>query len=51
VVIGVSGGLRGSAGRAVERYEVLALDRERQFAIATGEIHLDLSGPQVAAER
>jgi hypothetical protein len=51
VVIGVSGVLRGSQGSAVERYEVSALDRERQLAIATGEIHLDLPGPQVAAQQ
>lgn len=50
LVVGLTGSLRGSEGSAVERYELAALDPARRLASATGEIHLELSGPQVAAE-
>lgn len=49
-VVGLTGALRGSKGSAVERYEVAALDPARRLALAKGEIHLTLTGPQVAAE-
>jgi hypothetical protein len=49
-VIGLTGSLRGSEGSAVERYELAALDRQRRLALAKGELHLNLAGPQVAAE-
>lgn len=49
-VVGVAGSFRGSAGSAVERYEVTALDPARKMALAVGEIHLSLPGPQVAAQ-
>ena len=51
VVVGISGLLRDSVGSAVERYELSALDRDQELAIATGELHLKLSGPQVAAQQ
>ena len=50
VVLGVAGGFRGREGRAVERYELTALDPARRSALAEGELHLDLPGPQVAAQ-
>ena len=49
-VVGVTGLYRGSEGSAVERYEVTALDPERAIAIAKGGLHLNLPGPQVAAQ-
>jgi hypothetical protein len=49
-VIGVAGSFRDSAGSAVERYEITALDPARKLALADGEIHLNLPGPQVAAQ-
>jgi hypothetical protein len=49
-VVGVTGLFRGNEGSAVERYEVTALDRERDVALARGELHLNLPGPQVAAQ-
>jgi hypothetical protein len=49
-VVGVTGLFRGNEGSAVERYEVTALDRARDIAIARGELHLNLPGPQVAAQ-
>jgi hypothetical protein len=48
-VVGVTGLFRGNEGSAVERYEVTALDRKRDVALARGELHLSLPGPQVAA--
>jgi hypothetical protein len=50
VAVGVAGGLRGREGSAVERYEVTALDPARRSALAEGELHLALPGPQVAAQ-
>jgi hypothetical protein len=49
-VIGVAGALRGTEGDAVERYEITTLDPARNFALAKGELHLSLPGPQVAAQ-
>jgi hypothetical protein len=49
-VVGVAGSFRGSEGSAVERYEVMALDPTRKLALAKGELHLNLPGPQVAAQ-
>lgn len=51
VVTGIAGALRGSEGSAVERYQFSTLDPERGLAVATGEIHLSLPGPQVAAQQ
>lgn len=50
IVLGVAGGLRGREGSAVERYELTALDPARRSALAEGELHLALPGPQVAAQ-
>jgi len=49
-VVGVAGALRGSEGDAVERYEITTLDPARNVVLASGELHLNLSGPQVAAQ-
>ncbi|RPI62329.1 MAG: hypothetical protein EHM50_04170 [Lysobacterales bacterium] len=49
-VVGVTGLFSGSEGSAVERYEVTVLDPQREVAIAKGELHLNLPGPQVAAQ-
>ena len=49
-VVGVTGSFRGSEGSAIEHYEVTALDRARNLALANGELHLNLSGPRVAAQ-
>jgi hypothetical protein len=49
-VIGIAGAFRGSIGSAVERYEITTLDPARNLALAAGEIHLNLPGPQVAAQ-
>ena len=49
-VIGIAGTFRGSTGSAVERYEITTLDPVRKVALAAGEIHLNLPGPQVAAQ-
>jgi hypothetical protein len=49
-VVGVTGSFRGSEGTAIERYEVTALDRARNLALVKGELHLNLAGPQVAAQ-
>ena len=49
-VVGVTGSFRGSEGSAVERYEVTALDPARHVALAKAELHLNLPGPQVAAQ-
>jgi hypothetical protein len=53
VVTGIAGALQGSEGRAVERYQLSALDRDRKLAAATGELHLSLPQPlpQVAAQQ
>jgi hypothetical protein len=48
--LGIAGSFAGSEGRVVERYELTSLDRARAAAAATGELHLALSGPQVAAQ-
>ena len=50
VVVGIAGAFRGSEGSAVERYQLSALDKQRELAVATGEIHLNLPGPRVAAQ-
>jgi hypothetical protein len=49
-VVGLAGAFRGSTGSAVERYQVTTLDPVRKVALAAGEIHLNLPGPQVAAQ-
>jgi hypothetical protein len=49
-VVGVAGSFTGREGRAVERYEVSVLDPDSNLALARGEIHLDVPGPQVAAQ-
>jgi hypothetical protein len=49
-VVGLTGAFRGSHGSAAERYEITALDPAREVALARGEIHLNLPGPQVAAQ-
>lgn len=50
VAIGITGVFRGSEGTVVEHYEISALDRERDLALANAELHLRLPGPQVAAQ-
>jgi hypothetical protein len=50
VALGVAGAFRGE-GRAVERYELTAFDKGRRVALATGELHLELPGPQVAVQQ
>jgi hypothetical protein len=49
-VTGIAGSFDGNAGSAVERYELTTLDPVRRVALATGELHLNLPGPQVAAQ-
>ena len=49
-VVGLTGAFRGSAGSAVERYEVTTLDPARNAALASGELYLNLPGPRVAAQ-
>jgi hypothetical protein len=49
-VVGVAGSFTGREGRAVERYEVSVLDPDSNLALARGEIHPDVPGPQVAAQ-
>ncbi|HET7609091.1 MAG TPA: hypothetical protein VFL84_10470, partial [Gammaproteobacteria bacterium] len=49
-VVGLTGSFRGSEGSAVERYEITALDPARNVAQVKGELHLNLPGPQVAAQ-
>jgi len=50
VALGITGGFRGSAGSVVEHYEISALDRQRDLALAKAELHLSLPGLQVAAQ-
>lgn len=50
VVVGLTGPFRGSEGSAVERYEISILDPARELALAKGELHMNLPGPQVAAQ-
>lgn len=50
VAVGITGAFRGNEGSAVEHYEISALDRARELAVAKGALHLDLPGPQVAAQ-
>jgi len=50
IVVGVAGALRGQEGSAVEHYRLTALDRASGAALAEGELHLDLPGPQVAVQ-
>lgn len=50
IVVGVTGGFDGSEGQVVERYELTALDPRRAVAAATGELHVRLTGPQVAVQ-
>lgn len=49
-VVGLAGSFDGSEGSVVERYEVTSLDGARAVAAATGELHLSLTGPQVAVQ-
>jgi len=51
VVLGLSGNFSGSEGSVVERYELTALDPARESALAEGELHLNLQGPQVAVQQ
>jgi len=51
VVLGLSGNFSGSEGSVVERYELSALDPARESALAEGELHLNLQGPQVAVQQ
>jgi hypothetical protein len=48
--VGIAGAFAGSEGRVVERYELTSLDKARASVAATGELHLALAGPQVAAQ-
>lgn len=48
--VGIAGAFAGTEGRVVERYELTSLDKARAAAAANGELHLALSGPQVAAQ-
>jgi hypothetical protein len=50
VVLGITGAFRGSEGSVVEHYQISALDRARDLAIANAELHLNLPGPRVAAQ-
>jgi hypothetical protein len=50
VVLGITGAFRGSEGSVVEHYEISALDRGRDHALAKAELHLNLPGPRVAAQ-
>jgi hypothetical protein len=50
VVLGVAGTFRGREGSVVERYELTALDPARDSALAEGELHLNLPGPEVAVQ-
>ena len=50
VAVGITGAFRGTEGSVVERYEISALDRAREQALAKGELHLRMPGPQVAAQ-
>jgi len=50
VAVGITGAFRGSEGSVIEHYEISALDRKREVALAKAELHLNLSGPQVAAQ-
>jgi hypothetical protein len=50
VVLGITGTFRGSSGSVVEHYEISALDPARELALAKAELHLNMPGPQVAAQ-
>ena len=50
VVLGIAGAFRGREGSVVERYELAVLDTARRSALAKGELHMSLPGPQVAAQ-
>jgi hypothetical protein len=50
VALGLTGALRGAEGSVVEHYEIAALDRERNLALAKAELHLRLPGPRVATQ-
>jgi hypothetical protein len=50
IALGIAGALRGSEGSVVEHYEISTLDRERELMLAKAELHLNLAGPQVAAQ-
>jgi hypothetical protein len=50
VVLGITGAFRGSEGSAVEHYEIAALDPQRDLARAQAELHLNLQGPELAAQ-
>jgi hypothetical protein len=49
-VVGTAGAFAGSAGSAIERYELKVFDPARRLALAEGQIHLNLPGPQLAAQ-
>jgi hypothetical protein len=51
IVVGITGSFRGSEGSMVERYELTVLDRNNDSALASGELHLDLPGPQIAVQQ
>jgi hypothetical protein len=50
VALGITGAFRGSEGSVIEHYEISALDPKREVALARAELHLNLPGPQVAAQ-
>ena len=50
VALGITGAFRGASGSVIEHYEISALDPKRELALAKGELHLNLPGPQVAAQ-
>ena len=50
IVVGITGAFRGSEGSVVEHYEISTLDPARDLALAKAELHLNLPGPQVAAQ-
>ena len=50
VALGITGAFRGTEGSVIEHYEISALDPKREVAQAYAELHLNLPGPQVAAQ-
>jgi hypothetical protein len=50
VALGITGSFRGAEGSVVEHYEISTLDPKRDLAVANAELHLNLPGPQVAAQ-
>ncbi len=50
IALGLTGALRGAEGSVSEHYEIAAIDRERNVALAKAELHFRLPGPRVAAQ-